>query len=347
VSRAFVELIRRLPRHGVVPVVLSRATRNRHLVESGLVPEAPLLPAPVRALSWASWRAVGRPRTTPRPLPELDVLHHTFTHPAYLGMWDGPRVVTVHDMTPELFPESFPLGNPHFAKRRYTERSDAIIAISQNTADDMFRLYGGGLEERTTVIPHGVDARFFEPSGRDQRLPERYVLFIGVRGGYKDFPTAVHAVGRVAETDADLAFVVVGGGAFTTTELRLLEAGGLAGRTRHVTPSDEQLPEIYARAAAFVFPSRYEGFGLPTLEALASGTPTVLADASSSREVGGGAARYFPPGDVDALVAELTAALGDGARKSALEAGPRRAARFDWDEAARRTSEVYRRIARR
>ena len=168
VSRYYVELIRRLPGHGIEPVLLSTRSGNIHAVESGLLPPAPVRNGLADRVEWASWRLTGRPRTAPRPLPGFDVLHHTFTHPAYLRGWSGPRVAVVHDMTPELFPGLFPLGNPHFAKERYCREATAVIAVSQNTADDMVRLYPGvpGLAEKTHVIPLGVGDAFFERSDR-------------------------------------------------------------------------------------------------------------------------------------------------------------------------------------
>ncbi len=346
ISKYFVELLGRLPDHGVRPVVLSTRTRNLHLAESGLVPLAPE-PGRLRSRAdWISWRLVGRPRTTPRPLPHLDLMHHTFTHPAYLRSWRGPRVMTLFDMTPELFPEYFKLGNPHFAKRRYCDECDAIISISQNTADDMTRLYTPALATKTVVIPFGVGEAFLERGAPILDLPDRYLLFVGVRSGYKDFGTCYAAFERLADTDSALHLVVVGGGPFSDAERTSIDRSGLAARVRKLQPADAEMPEVYRRATSFVFPSLYEGFGLPTLEALACGTPTVLADASCSREVGGTVARYFTPRDVDELVSVLRESMSPAARDEARTSGPSYARTFTWDRAAELTAQVYRSVAR-
>lgn len=343
ISKYFLELIERLPDHGIEPVLLSEATRNLHLVESGLVPRAPSRPAWQERLAWASWRAVGRPRSTPEPLPSLDIMHHTFTQAAYLRAWNGPRVMTIFDMTPELFPEYFRLGNPHLAKRRYAAVSDAIISISQNTAADMLRLYDlPGLAAKTRVIPFGVGRQFFGAGTPVPDLPDRYLLFVGVRAGYKDFGVALEAWAALADTDPELHLVVAGGGPLSATETVLIGATQHADRVHQLTPRDDEIVELYRRAAVFVFPSRYEGFGLPTLEALAAGTPTVLADASCSREVGGDAALYFPPGDVPALASRLREALSGEYAAGIRAHGPAHAGAFTWDLAAARTAEVYR-----
>jgi glycosyltransferase involved in cell wall biosynthesis len=345
ISKYFVELFHRLPKYGVEPVLLSTGTRNSHLAESGLVPRLPDLPRPLATATWASWRLAAWPRTTPRKVPEFDVMHHTFTKGAYLRAWHGPRVVTVFDMTPELFPEYFPRGNPHFAKRRYCEVSDAIISISENTASDMYRLYSPSLESKTSVIPFGVGEEFFATEGAVLELPRKYLLFVGVRFGYKHFDIGLRAFEELAAEDAELHLVVVGGGEFSAEEIASFERSGLRARIQHIAPSDATMPEVYHRAQAFLFPSVYEGFGLPTLESLAAQTTTVLADASCSREVGGGAALYAAPGDVDDLVAKLREAMTPEAQQRVLIEGPARGRLFNWDHVASLTADLYRSIA--
>ncbi len=346
ISKYYGELIQRLPDHGIEPVLLSGPTRNRHLAESGLVPTREEPGALRSRLEWASWRLTGRPRTMPRPLPELDLMHHTFSHPAYLRLWRGPRVVTVYDMTPEVYPELFRLGNPHFAKRRYCEAADAIISISQSTADDVARFYGAAIGDRIDVVPLAVGETFFSPGAAPVGLPERYLLYVGMRSAYKDFPVALEAFAAVAAEEPRLAFVVVGGGPFTEQETGAIAATGLADRVVRLAPSDAELPEVYRRAAAFVFPSRYEGFGLPTLEALAEGTPTILADASCGREVGGAVATYFTPGDSGELARRIREALAPAASDAARDEGPAWARAFTWDRVAERTAAIYRRVVR-
>ena len=342
ISKYFVELFERLPDHGIEPVVLSTGTRNLHLAESGRVPTLTPRSRVAERLTWASWRAFGHPDTTPAPMPPIDVMHHTFTHGSYLRRWRGPRVVTVFDMTPEIFPELFPLGNPHFAKKRYVEVSDATIAISHNTANDMTRFYGETAVERTTIIPFGVGEQFFEQTEPTMDLPDRSVLFVGVRQGYKDFATALEAFRLVAADDPGLALIVVGGGPFTTAESKAIDEAGVKDRVTRLQPSDAQMPEVYRRSSVFVFPSIYEGFGLPTLESLASGTPTILADASCSREVGGDAARYFEPGSASELAATIREAFAPDEARRVASAGPARAAEFDWDRVAEATADLYR-----
>ena len=352
ISKYFVEIIQRLPDYGVEPVVVTRGTRNRHLAESNLIRELPSdgrTKGIVRGIIWrvTGWFSTSLPT---KPL-HLDLMHHTFTMGPYLSRWRGKRVVTIFDMTPELFPSYFKLGNPHFAKRRYCEVSDAVISISQSTTEDMLRFYGGYLKEKTVQIPFGVSESFLAKIGKDEplgfTLPSRYLLYVGVRRGYKRFDLALSAFVTIAQSDADIFLVVVGGGAFSSAESASIAATGLASRVRWLAPSDNEIREVYRRAEVFLFPSEYEGFGLPTLEALASGAPTVLADASCSREVGGNVALYFAPGDVEDLVQKTREAMTNKIKKRTLELGPARARTFTWDRVAKMTAALYRDVLER
>lgn len=347
-SKYLVEVIRRLPDYGIEPVILASSTRNLHLSESGLVQKAPSQGRLRERVEWATWRLFGHPRAQPSTLPQLDVLHHTFTHGSYLRGYSIPTVTTVVDMTPELYPELFKLGNPHFAKRKFVAKSDAVVAISENTARDMARLYGQETLSKVTVIHLGVGSEFLDGRRNDELdLPNRYALFVGVRSGYKDFTTAVKTISAVKRTaeHSGLEFVIAGGGPLSTAEVSLLKENGLDGQFQHLSPPDAAMPELYRRAEVFLFPSQYEGFGIPTLEALAVGTPTVLADASCSREVGGDLALYAPVSDVEAMVTVTLKALTRDQQARVRKSGADYARGFTWDKTAAKHAELYRSLA--
>jgi glycosyltransferase involved in cell wall biosynthesis len=250
-------------------------------------------------------------------------------------------VVTVYDMTPELFPDLFPRGNPHLQKREYVRRATLVLCISESTRRDLLRVYGP-LEAPTKVTHLGVDRRFVPGVRRPSWCPDRYVLFLGNRGTYKDFRVALEAFAELAPKQRDTTLLAVGGGPFATDEETLISRWGLRHQVLQRDASDAELPGVFGGASAFVFPSRYEGFGLPTLEAMACGTPTVLADSSSHAEVGGDAALYFPPGDSAALVAQLGRVLSDIDLGRELSTnGLVRAARFTWERTAMATADAY------
>jgi glycosyltransferase involved in cell wall biosynthesis len=205
----------------------------------------------------------------------------------------------------------------------------------------MLRLYGP-LAARIEVVHLGVGPEF-RPGIRFPRpLPDEFVLFLGNRANYKDFPVAAEAFAMLADAHPGLRLVAAGGGRFVKAEEELLERLRITDRVDRVTATDEELPGLFAAARAFVFPSRYEGFGLPTLEAMASGTAVVLADSSSHPEVGGDAALYFAPGDPAALADRLASILDEPAlRERLVQAGLARAATFTWRRTAERTRDVY------
>jgi glycosyltransferase involved in cell wall biosynthesis len=337
VSRYFVELMTYFACVPDVQLVKPwRWTRNVHALDAGIAAKLPTSLGERRA----AVRLANRMRL-PHATPE--VVHHTYYDRSYLRLrTTGIRVVTVYDMIPELHPDVFRFGNPHDGKRELVAAADLVLCISRSTRDDLLRVYGPPAG-RVVVTPLGVD-RSFRPGLRPLAgLPGNYVLFVGDRKQYKDFAVLVEAFAALPSRLRDISLVAVGGGAFDEQEEELLLARRLRDRVRQVTLSDSDLPAAYANAQCFVFPSRYEGFGLPTLEAMAAGCPAVLARSSSHPEVGGDAAAYFPPGDVDALIGCLTELLDEDERRAALAAAAvQHAGRFRWEDTAVATLAAYR-----
>ena len=152
----------------------------------------------------------------------------------------------------------------------------------------------------------------------------------------------MRAFARIAKDEPDLALLFVGGGPFTAEEQNALTTLGIEDRAVQVNLPDSAMPAAYGNAIALVFPSRFEGFGLPALEAMACGTPTILADATSLPEVGGDAALYFHPGDDEQLAASITQVLHDpDLREKLRAAGIERAKQFTWRKAALETITAY------
>jgi glycosyltransferase involved in cell wall biosynthesis len=341
-SRYFAELIRKFiesPALGVETELGWRWTRNTHALEAmgGRLRVPGGSRGPV--LRWANWAFARTPR-------RADLTHRTFYRPEYLSQRHAvPMVVTVPDMIPELFPGLFPAGNPHEHKEEYVRRASLVLCISETTRRDLLRVYGS--VDSPTVVTHlGVSHRFAPGARRPSWCPDRYILFVGNRGGYKDFRVAIESFAELAPSQRATALVAVGGGTFTADEEALISRFGLRGQVVQRDASDEELAGVLGGASAFVFPSRYEGFGLPTLEAMACGTPTVLAASSSHPEVGGDAALYFAPGDSSGLAAQLSRLLSDDALGRALsEKGLAQAARFTWRRTAAMTADAYRSVA--
>ena len=292
----------------------------------------------------SEWSALGRYFGRPRVHPKSDILHNTFYLPHGLTPTRGAkRIVTVYDMIPERLPKTRRRLDLLTLKRRYVEQADHIICISEATHRDLVAVYGE-LDRPVTVVHLGVDPRFNPSVARLPILPERYVLMVGHRGQYKDGDVLLRAFARVFREFPDVQLVCIGGGDWSRDERALIRELGLEEHVLQVGLSDELMPAAYAGAEAFVFPSRFEGFGLPAVEAMACGTPTILADATSLPEVGGDAARYFPVGDDEALASAIRSVLADaGAAADLRERGISRAATFTWTRTAEQTADVYRR----
>jgi glycosyltransferase involved in cell wall biosynthesis len=347
VSRYFIALVeqwRAAPEWGVEPVLGFAFAPNEHARTAGMAHGLGPLDRGVADFDViAAGAAYVANAPARRRLRQVHVLHQTFYHPRFLRKSGRmPVVATVHDMIPDLYPELFH-RDPHLHKAEYLRRSDLVLCVSEATRHDLLRLYGDpGVPIRVT--PLGVDAAFRPGLPRLQGMPPRYVLYVGRRGAYKDFSVLVEALALARLDGAWL--VAVGGGAFTDDENALLRRAGLADCSVQLRVPEADLPNWYAAADLFVFPSRYEGFGLPTIEAMAAGCPTILADASSLPEVGGTAAEYFPAGDAPALATRMTALWEDPpARRRLGERGVERAREFGWAATARSTVEAYRLVA--
>ena len=284
-------------------------------------------------------------------LSELDnpVFHPTYFDPYVLSAPECqvvPLVVTVHDMIHELFEDCILDPQTAMKKKRLVERADAIVVPSHATKNDLERRYPVS-RGKVTVIPHGASllgrAEKKElPQGRSRCV----ILYVGGRGGYKNFETLLNAFALLhAESNFDNNGVLlrcIGGSPFSADELRRFSQLGVADRIDRCVVSDEDLASEYAHATAFVLPSRYEGFGLPVLEAMTCGTPCVLSTTAALQEVGGDAALYFDPDDPKMLMKHLIRLLSDSACAQELSRkGSSRAEGFTWERSADQHAALY------
>jgi alpha-1,3-rhamnosyl/mannosyltransferase len=309
-------LLRELP--GAAPDLrLAAVTRFPERVPAGI--EALELSAGSQELRMA-WRL---PRLLGRVRPRVAHFQHSL--PLRGG---GRSVLTVHDLSFEREPELMPRKDRWVFKTvvpRSAKRSDRVIAVSDRTRDDLIELYGIA-EEKIRVIPHGVDPAYSPGGGKGGG----YLLFVGAVQRRKDPRAALEAAQELR-----MPLVVVGPERepALATELRTLGAD-LRGYVEKC-----ELARLYRSAAALVVPSRYEGFGLPVLEAMASGIPVVAAPDPALVEVAGDAAIYADQADLSGAILH---ALDHRAELRA--AGLERATRFSWAETAKRTVDVYREL---
>lgn len=343
ISRMFAELARQFSLHaaeGVTLAPLAAPVVNRYILDD------PQLSTALHAQQARSeWTALARYFSRLRSTKHIDVVHNTFYLPHGLASTNGAkRVVTVHDMIPEMMPQTRRRLDWLTLKRKYVETADLVICVSESTRDDLIRIYGH-IEAPIRVVHHGVADRFHPGAPRLDFLPERYVLFVGNRGQYKDAELLFQAFAQIARDHDDLQLLCVGGSGLSASEVARLDSLGIRSRVSQRFLPDDQMVSAYAHAEVFVFPSRFEGFGLPALEAMATGTPVLLARATSLPEVGGKAAMYFSPGDPRELAEQLRELVeNSGLRERMSKSGIEHAAAFTWSSTARRTAAAYREV---
>lgn len=271
---------------------------------------------------------------------DFRVFHPTYYNPYFLSHLKGkPYVITVHDMTHELFPQYF--GNAALMKAWKAETihcASRIIAISEQTKRDIVRLLAIP-QERIEVVYHGSSAIRSNYTGL--QLPDEYLLFVGDRYGYKNFDRFLLTFRELASERRDLQLLCVGK-PFKKNEIERISKLGLKARVRHYAVSDEALSQLYRQAAVFVYPSLYEGFGFPILEAYTNDCPVALSRASCFPEIAGEAGAYFDPMSADDMADTIRRVLSDSDYRSRLVVlGQKRLPRYTWAETARRTEAVY------
>lgn len=340
ISRYFANLIGALTSSGdlgVRPEMHFRYSRYQAVNEAGLAKQVPRLLRNSRALYAMNVFQRIKPA-------KGHVLHHTFYHPRFLSVGgSAARVTTIHDMAPEVLPLKFS-SNPHMAKREFAERSDLILCVSRHTRDLVREIYSG-IRAPLVVTPLGVAPEWFrdpdEASEVFAGMQRPTLLYVGSRAGYKDFPCLLRALSLLSSPEVHL--VAVGGATPTQNERRMIHQLKLERRVKFVRAADHQLQILYGKSLAFVYPSLHEGFGLTTLEAMASGTRVILANAGAHPEVGGSVAEYFEPGNPEALASRVRDLLGESPtfRRQKLIEGASRAKRFTWSTTAELTATAY------
>ena len=351
---------------GAVRWLVARHPPER-IAAAGLPAERTVALAWPGRLATRAWVELRRPRLPARLAAELDLVHATSA--AIPPVRGRPLVATVHDVAFRYFPEAYPASGRHFhqrATRIAVAEAARVLVPSTATAHDLTELYG--LEpERVAVTPLGVDP----PVAADPEPARRLLQRLGVGGPFllavgtlEPRKNLARLVAAFAEAGAELPehhLVVVGpsgwGDALAATpparsdgELARVEraapsrvAGAVPPRVVLAGPvQDRVLHGLYAAADGLAYPSLYEGFGLPVLEAMARGLPVLTSDRSSLPEVAGGAALLVDPADVPAIAKGLVELVSDRALRGRLAAdGRRRAARFTWQATAAATWAAY------
>jgi glycosyltransferase involved in cell wall biosynthesis len=270
-----------------------------------------------------------------------DIFHATYSDPYFLTKVKKPLVVTIHDMINEKFPEYHASHAKHIAsKKKLIFNSSHIIAISENTKKNILELYPVD-PDKISVIHHGA------PVGLKSFLINEFgefILYVGRRTRYKKFRFFVQSIAPLLIENSNLKLVCTGT-SFTPDEEKFLIESGIRKQVIAVSASDELLYSLYRNALVFVFPSKFEGFGIPILEAFANNCPVCLSNSSCFPEIAGNAALYFNPDDADSIYDNVKKIITDKKLASELvKRGAERLPLFSWSSAAQKTLDVYKKI---
>ena len=271
---------------------------------------------------------------------QFDVFHPTFFEDYFLPYLNGtPYVFTVHDMITEKFKTGDILQTNN--KKTLVDSASHIIAVSNNTKQDLMDIFNVP-ESKITVIYHGASE--IMPSKDFVVGVDKYILFVGQRGGYKNFIPMVKSLLPVLERHQDIKIICTGAD-FSLQERSLFKENGLQDRVIHKSPSDAELRALYANALCFVFPSLYEGFGIPILEAWKCGCPVILNKKSCFPEIAKDAAVFFTLdnnySDLDRVM-ESFLTMPENEKDLLLQRQNKRLQDFSWKKSAEMLLDVYR-----
>ncbi|NGM86013.1 glycosyltransferase family 4 protein [Parapusillimonas sp. SGNA-6] len=278
---------------------------------------------------------------------EADIVHETYFS-AFNAKSKKPTVLTVYDMVHERYPAEFSrLNRLSDHKRKAVQRADHVICISESTRRDL-HAFVDVPSDKVSVVHLGFDSFSnclpLRSSVTEGRRP--YLLFVGNRQGYKNFTGLLRAIAQSGQLFPTFDLVAFGGGRFTNEEQTLIRSLGYhSSQVRHAGGSDVDLAKLYQDAAALIYPSFYEGFGLPPLEAMAHNCAVVVSNTSSIPEVVGDAGEYFDPTSVCDIAAAIERVVLSPERALALvRRGHERLTHFSWEACARETLSVYKKL---
>ena len=277
----------------------------------------------------------------------FNIFHPTYYNDYFLDYLEKkPFVLTIYDMIYEIYPEFFyKYYDDIKMKQKLALKAQKIVTISNNTKKDIinfFEIDGNRIEViyLASSIKDQFDVRennFAAP------IPGNYILFVGSRNGYKNFYFFIRAISNILKSDKDLNVVCAGGGAFSNEEKCFFEALEINKQLKNFDICDDKfLSFLYSNALFFIFPSLYEGFGLPILEAFSCGCPVISSNTGALMEIAGDAVIYFSPKDINSIYDTVREVINDSSlRKGLIKKGMNRIKEFTWEKTVEQTKRVY------
>lgn len=278
---------------------------------------------------------------------EYDIFHPTFFDDYYLPYLNKkPFVLTIHDMMPELFPEYFKRNDMQIVmKKKLIQKASAIVAVSEQTKSDIVHLLNTD-PEKITVIYHGGPNIDNSPAKEKPIIEDPYILYVGTRDAYKNFTQFLKAFALFHKEVPDVKLICTGS-PFTKAEQSLIENLEISHSIINFFANDKQLANLYAHALTFVYPSLYEGFGMPILEAYAYGCPVILSQCSCFPEIAKEAALYYnvQKGEKDLMNRLLEIYnYSDIQRQNLIQLGYERLSNYSWKNSSAQLAQLYNNI---
>ena len=350
ISRYHYELLKSLPAYGLDVEIAVKYSNNYYLTKDEHSYCKRFFPGFNLRIRNEFIRNSNKSYTLERLSTQMfDIFHPTFYGDYFLesGLLKNKAfVLTVHDLIHERFYEKEP-SIPQ--KHNLINRADRIIAISENTKNDILAYLPKIDPDKIKVIYHGSSLKKLLPFADSVKLKvtnREYVLFVGDRSEYKNFDRFIKAFALLVKKYKDLLFVCTGK-SFTHNEIVILKELGLQEKVISISVDDVKLLCLYKHAQFFVFPSLYEGFGIPILEAFDAGCPIVLSKASCFPEIAGDAGFYFDPYDIESMYASMEQVLISSSIKTDLVLkGYERSKFFSWGKTAKLTADLYKTLKR-
>lgn len=276
-----------------------------------------------------------------------DIVHETYYSPKRQAPKSAKVVLTVYDMIHERFPEYFSKHSPTRREKAIAvARADHVICISEQTRQDLIS-FTGVSQDKISVVHLGFARDTSSVTSTEIQIADRpYILYVGNRTGHKNFKTLISAYASSKFLVQNYDLVCFGGGELTTEETDIIRKLGIPQKNiHHVFGNDSVLSHFYRNAKLFVYPSLYEGFGIPPLEAMSLGCPVVCSNISSIPEIVGDAALKCDPESYESIREAMEAGIADDSlRTELIQKGFSRVENFSWERCARETFDIYRRV---
>jgi glycosyltransferase involved in cell wall biosynthesis len=272
-----------------------------------------------------------------------EIVHETYYYPKKLSPKKTKIVITIHDMIHEKFSQYLhPKDKASLFKKEAAKRADHIICVSNNTKKDLIEILDIPSQKISTIY-HGYSLKFDIDNQLSVKKDSPYILYVGARRKYKNFHRLIQAYGTSSQLRNDFKLVCFGGGSLSTEELSLINELGLPeGKVLNVSGNDATLVNFYRGASVFVYPSLYEGFGIPLLESMSLQCPVACSNTSSMPEVAGNAAEFFDPYEIESITYALERVLYSSERaENLVKLGTERIKHFSWQACAEQTRQVY------